>query len=460
MDLVRRLFGGKNAGRHDQSPVAPSPVTCPCCGAGLDPPPRRSRRCPRCRERLVLLRVDGAAVLLTVDGAQQHEEEERRARRRDVFVRECAGLGIEPNHAFSLAVSSPANEWPEALTPQLARSIAQLACDSGDHQAELRVLEAQLGRRLPDPFLRDTYAVARALGCRLDVTDEPERTTLARRTHAMALEAIELASERMDRDGTRPATKRDNLDPWVTLCRRAEMALGLEPSKRSADLSRRERAREMRKQQPARRVAQLSGAPTTIWRRDAKAYWHDYYARTHGEEPPEGWWWDRPNLAAGGQVNPSLWREFGQSDRQVKQAFFEEMRRRHLAENPGPERWVSEATLAQCVAEVLPGHEVIRQARPDWLGTQRLDVYVPSLALAFEYQGEQHYMPLDHLGGEEGLASRRMLDEAKRCACRGAGVRLIEWRYDRDISVEAVRRRLGRLAGARDGDPASTDDVP
>ena len=52
-------------------------------------------------------------------------------------------------------------------------------------------------------------------------------------------------------------------------------------------------------------------------------------------------------------------------------------------------------------------------------------------------------MALEHWGGEAGLAARRELDERKRDACLRAGVRLVEWRYDESVSVEAVRARLG-----------------
>jgi len=38
--------------------------------------------------------------------------------------------------------------------------------------------------------------------------------------------------------------------------------------------------------------------------------------------------------------------------------------------------------------------------RSAWLAPQRLDIFVPALSLAIEYQGEQHFLPLDHLGGD------------------------------------------------------------
>ena len=45
--------------------VAASTPYCPYCALLLDPPPESSRRCPRCRERIIVKRVDGRAIYLT-----------------------------------------------------------------------------------------------------------------------------------------------------------------------------------------------------------------------------------------------------------------------------------------------------------------------------------------------------------------------------------------------------------
>lgn len=322
-------------------------------------------------------------------------------------------------------------------TTQAARRL----CGAGDHDAELKLWAASR-TEAPDPIQRDLLGMASALSHLVDAASDSEREALAERLRDTVVEGIRLANERMDRERTRPATRRDSLDFWVRYLMAAELALGLEPSELSADLTRRESNRALR---PKRRSSGGQRPPLAIWRRDAKAYWHDYYVGRHGTEPPEGWWWERPELAMGGQIRPDLWREFGGDDRAVSQAFYDEMRRRDREENPTPERWRAEADLAACVAKALPGHQVIRQARPEWLGTQALDVYVPSLRIALEYQGEQHYFPLPHLGGEAGLENRRRLDAAKRRACRRAGIRLVAWRYNREISLDAVRHELARV---------------
>ena len=57
--------------------------------------------------------------------------------------------------------------------------------------------------------------------------------------------------------------------------------------------------------------------------------------------------------------------------------------------------------------------------------TGATSVFVPALKLAIEYQGEQHYLPLEHWGGEQGLKDRQAMDKTKRLACQEADIRLL-----------------------------------
>lgn len=52
-----------------------------------------------------------------------------------------------------------------------------------------------------------------------------------------------------------------------------------------------------------------------------------------------------------------------------------------------------------------------------------LDIFIPSLNLAFEYQGEQHFHETNHATSLEQI---QMHDKEKRNACEQAKITLIE----------------------------------
>ena len=55
-------------------------------------------------------------------------------------------------------------------------------------------------------------------------------------------------------------------------------------------------------------------------------------------------------------------------------------------------KWKHELSLFHAVRGLYP--DTLYQYRPDWLGRQSLDLYIPSLSTAIEYQGVQHYLPV------------------------------------------------------------------
>ena len=103
-------------------------------------------------------------------------------------------------------------------------------------------------------------------------------------------------------------------------------------------------------------------------------------------------------------------------------------------------KWKHELSLFHAVRGLYP--DTLYQYRPDWLGRQSLDLYIPSLRTAIEYQGIQHYLPVEFFGGEEALTQRRDLDRIKRELCTANSVQLIEWPYSVDPTVNNVRKMI------------------
>lgn len=106
--------------------------------------------------------------------------------------------------------------------------------------------------------------------------------------------------------------------------------------------------------------------------------------------------------------------------------------------------WVSEVALLDLVRTIWPS--AIHQWRPPFLGLQSIDIHVPELNLAIEYQGQQHYEPIALFGGQEGFDLTCARDEKKRALLARHGVRLLEWRYDVPITRAELSARLARIA--------------
>ena len=106
-------------------------------------------------------------------------------------------------------------------------------------------------------------------------------------------------------------------------------------------------------------------------------------------------------------------------------------------------RWKAEEGTYLALKVLLPGAQIVRHAKPSWLAPQHLDIFLPEHGIAIEYQGIQHYRPVDIFGGEAGFAATVERDERKRRICDLAGVQLECIRYD-----ESVDDRLRQIAVA------------
>ncbi|WP_408914449.1 hypothetical protein [Brucella pseudogrignonensis] len=98
--------------------------------------------------------------------------------------------------------------------------------------------------------------------------------------------------------------------------------------------------------------------------------------------------------------------------------------------------WISEASLFHLIKSHFP--DATFQWTAPWLGRQSIDVYVPSIRTAFEYQGQQHYHAIELFGGEEGLVATQSRDRIKRERLAKNGVRLIEWHYSVPVNEAAL----------------------
>lgn len=108
------------------------------------------------------------------------------------------------------------------------------------------------------------------------------------------------------------------------------------------------------------------------------------------------------------------------------------------------EGWLNETLLYNIIVSIFKekGYNVIHHSFPSFLGRLEIDIHIPSFNLGIEYQGIQHYEPIEFFGGQEGFENRIRSDKLKKELCELNGVELIYFSYDEQIDENLVQRRL------------------
>ncbi len=78
--------------------------------------------------------------------------------------------------------------------------------------------------------------------------------------------------------------------------------------------------------------------------------------------------------------------------------------------------------LLNFLREQFPDDKILHQYRPEWLKVnkniyQSLDIYFPDYNIAVEYQGRQHFEPVDFFGGLKGFNDNLARDSVKNKKC-------------------------------------------
>jgi len=110
------------------------------------------------------------------------------------------------------------------------------------------------------------------------------------------------------------------------------------------------------------------------------------------------------------------------------------------------EQWVSETSVFYMVSKLLEskGVYVTFHYRPKFLDGLELDVYFEYYGnkVGLEYQGKQHFEPIEFFGGEESYKSVVIRDNKKKILCQENGVKLIYYNYWEEISESVLKGKL------------------
>lgn len=117
-----------------------------------------------------------------------------------------------------------------------------------------------------------------------------------------------------------------------------------------------------------------------------------------------------------------------------KHGEFEQVAHSHLMGHGCPKCRESKGQLKvrTFLRDKFPNITFIEQYRDTFLGRLSYDFYLPSLKIAIEYNGAQHYMPVSIFGGEETFKKQVERDERKLNLSQENGILLVSIKYNRD----------------------------
>ena len=118
---------------------------------------------------------------------------------------------------------------------------------------------------------------------------------------------------------------------------------------------------------------------------------------------------------------------------ELARVIFEDIEKK-VIELVGPNtRWISEYTLYTIIKDTFSDIEVKRYYSPQWLKPQNFDIYIPEFALAIEYNGQQHYEPIEYFGGMEAFVKTVERDARKKALSEINNIKLVLVKYDEDF---------------------------
>ena len=156
-------------------------------------------------------------------------------------------------------------------------------------------------------------------------------------------------------------------------------------------------------------------------------------ARSSGEKPPISWSEEH-------ELNTAL-----KHQRLLICSHAEQVLRHHFKFPARGKLAQSEHLLFLIASRIFSPEQIIRRAYPAWLSGLELDIYMPSLQIAFEYQGHQHENPRSFLhANEESFSKLQNRDQRKREACAQQGVRLAYFDEADYLTEALVRARIDK----------------
>lgn len=132
---------------------------------------------------------------------------------------------------------------------------------------------------------------------------------------------------------------------------------------------------------------------------------------------------------------------YADQNKEIWKVIENEVRRKFGFKNIG-ESWANETLVYQIMKQLFPNDEILFHYRSAWLSGLEIDIFNATKNIGIEYQGIQHYKPIDHWGGEDALKRTKGRDKRKKMLCEKNDTKLIYITYLEDVSKELVIKKI------------------
>ncbi len=109
-------------------------------------------------------------------------------------------------------------------------------------------------------------------------------------------------------------------------------------------------------------------------------------------------------------------------------------------------KWKSEELVYELTKKLFKENTVLYQYRPFFLksekGQMSYDVFICGLNIAIEYQGKQHFEPVELFGGEDSYKKQVVRDKLKWKLSKENNITLVYINYLDDISSVLIREKI------------------
>ena len=96
---------------------------------------------------------------------------------------------------------------------------------------------------------------------------------------------------------------------------------------------------------------------------------------------------------------------------------------------------ISETKIYEYIKDNI-NRRIVKQKKFKWLNGKSLDIYIPSMNIAVEYQGRQHFVPVSIYGGEKHFLKQKQRDIDKYNECKEHNIKLFYFSKEKEIPNE------------------------